>query len=142
MYGCDVCQEVCPWNTRRVVSACSEWQPQPALDAPTLLALWEASDAELDAIRGRGPMTRVSTPDLRRNLAIAIGNADGLVPATVLDAGADGDPARPSLEAPGVIDAIDWARRRLTAREGAGESGQRPLDPDQPRGSAGRMIGA
>ena len=85
VYGCDICQEVCPWNSRPVASARPEWQPQEALDAPTLLALWEASDADLDAIRMRGPMSRVSTPGLRRNLAIAIGNADGLVPAAALE---------------------------------------------------------
>jgi epoxyqueuosine reductase len=136
VYGCDVCQEVCPWNARRVVSARPEWQPQPALDAPTLVALWEASDAELDTIRARGPMTRVSTQDLRRNLAIAIGNAYGRVPASVLDVGADGDPARPSLEVPGVVDAIAWARRRLGACEGAGYSGQ-PQPPDSPERAAG-----
>ena len=98
VYGCDICQEVCPWNSRPVASARPEWQPQEALDAPTLLALWEATDADLDAIRMRGPMSRVSTPGLRRNLAIAIGNADGLVPAAALDRGRD-DPERPSLAA-------------------------------------------
>jgi epoxyqueuosine reductase len=133
VYGCDVCQEVCPWNARRVASARPEWQPQPALDAPTLVALWEASDAELDAIRARGPMSRVSTPDLRRNLAIAIGNADGRVPRSVLDACTGADPARPSLDAPGVVDAIAWARDRLGAWEAAGQSRQPdPVDPRRP----------
>jgi epoxyqueuosine reductase len=130
VYGCDICQEVCPWNARRVVSPRREWQPQAALDAPTLLALWEASDAELDAIRARGPMTRASTPDLRRNLAVAIGNADGRVPPSALDACTGGDPARPSLNAPGVVDAIEWARRRLAGCEAAGQSRQsQPSDP-------------
>ena len=62
VYGCDICQDVCPWNSRPVASARPEWQPQAALDAPTLLALWEASDAELDAIRMRGPMSRAPRP--------------------------------------------------------------------------------
>jgi epoxyqueuosine reductase len=132
VYGCDVCQEVCPWNSRPVASARPEWQPQAALDAPTLLSLWEASDAELDAIRTRGPMSRVSTPGLRRNLAIAIGNAGGLVPAAVL-ARATGDPARPSLEEPSVVDAIAWARARLDARGAA----SRPPDA-----VAGRIMDA
>jgi epoxyqueuosine reductase len=112
VYGCDVCQEVCPWNSRPVASARPEWQPQEALDAPTLLALWKATDAELDAIRMHGPMSRVSTPGLRRNLAIAIGNAGGAVPAAALDVTA-GRPARPSLDDPAVLDAIAWARARL-----------------------------
>jgi epoxyqueuosine reductase len=118
VYGCDICQEVCPWNSRPVASARPEWQPQPALDAPTLLSLWNASDAELDAIRSRGPMSRVSTSGLRRNLAIAIGNAGGLVPAAVLETGA-GDPARASLADPAVIEAVAWARTRLAWSNGA-----------------------
>jgi epoxyqueuosine reductase len=112
VYGCDICQEVCPWNSRPVASARPEWQPQEALDAPTLLTLWEASDADLDAIRMRGPMSRVSTPGLRRNLAIAIGNADGVVPVTALEVSPD-DPERPSLRDPAVADAIAWAVARL-----------------------------
>jgi epoxyqueuosine reductase len=112
VYGCDVCQEVCPWNSRPVASARPEWQPQEALDAPTLLALWKATDAELDAIRMRGPMSRVSTQGLRRNLAIAIGNANGAVPPAALDV-TEGRPARPSLDDPAVLDAIAWARARL-----------------------------
>ncbi len=114
VYGCDICQEVCPWNSRPVASARPEWQPQAALDAPTLQVLWEATDAELDAIRMHGPMSRVSTPGLRRNLAIAIGNAGGRVPTSALRAGVDDD-ARPSLRDPAVLEAIGWARTRLEA---------------------------
>jgi epoxyqueuosine reductase len=130
VYGCDICQEVCPWNSRPVPSAQPEWQPQEALDAPTLLALWEATDADLDAIRMRGPMSRVSTSGLRRNLAIAIGNADGLVPAAALERRAD-DPERPSLADPAVIDAIAWALARLA-------DGHRRLSA--PCGGGGRIM--
>jgi epoxyqueuosine reductase len=130
VYGCDICQEVCPWNSRPVPSAQPEWQPQEALDAPTLLALWEATDADLDAIRMRGPMSRVSTSGLRRNLAIAIGNADGLVPAAALERRAD-DPERPSLADPAVIDAIAWALARLA-------DGDRRLSA--PCGGGGRIM--
>jgi hypothetical protein len=75
-------------------------------------------------------MSRVSTPGLRRNLAIAIGNAGGLVPAAVLETGA-GDPARASLADPAVIEAVAWARTRLAGSNGA---------PTAPGTGSGRIM--
>ncbi|MBP1634237.1 MAG: queG, partial [Acidobacteria bacterium] len=40
VYGCDICQDVCPWNQAAPVSAAVEWQPRPGLDAPRLADLW------------------------------------------------------------------------------------------------------
>jgi hypothetical protein len=77
-------------------------------------------------------MSRVSTTGLRRNLAIAIGNAGGLVPATSLEVDAD-DRERPSLADPAVADAIAWARARLADGDSAltapGVGGGRIMDP-------------
>jgi hypothetical protein len=56
-------------------------------------------------------MTRAPVASMRRNLAIAIGNSAGAVPPDLLDE--DRDPARPSLSAPGVAEAIGWARGRI-----------------------------
>jgi epoxyqueuosine reductase len=120
VYGCDVCQEVCPWNARPIVTSQPEWRPQPELQTPTLVSLWQASDEALDAIRDSGPMSRVSTAGLRRNLAIAIGNAGGRVPGSVLDIPEEGEPTRASLNDPAVRDAIEWAHTRLAAQERAG----------------------
>jgi epoxyqueuosine reductase len=113
VYGCDVCQEVCPWNEHPAVSGAPEWQPRPGLDRRSLAELWRLSDAELRALVRGGPMTRAKVAGLRRNLAVAIGNAEGAVPADLLDAGDRPDPDRPSLGDPAVASAVQWARRRL-----------------------------
>jgi len=56
-------------------------------------------------------MTRAPVASLRRNLAIAIGNSAGHVPGDLLDD--EPDEERRTLSAPGVVDAIAWARERL-----------------------------
>ncbi|HXE81233.1 MAG TPA: tRNA epoxyqueuosine(34) reductase QueG [Vicinamibacterales bacterium] len=113
VYGCDICQEVCPWNERPAVSAAPEWQPRAAFDRRSLVDLWRLSDDELRALVHGGPMTRAKVVGLRRNLAIAIGNSAGVVPPDLLDGAENEDPARPSLQDPGVVAAIHWSRRRL-----------------------------
>jgi epoxyqueuosine reductase len=75
VYGCDICQEVCPWNARAPVSADPHWQPRPAFDAPGLADLAGQSDeAWTIALRGSA-MKRAKVAGLRRNLAVASANA-------------------------------------------------------------------
>jgi epoxyqueuosine reductase len=40
-YGCDICQDVCPYNQPAPVSQDPVWQPRRAFDAPDLVALWQ-----------------------------------------------------------------------------------------------------
>src|SRR5688572_16516795 len=78
VYGCDICQEVCPYNRPAPVSRDPAWQPRPALDNVTLAELWSRPDADLRrAIKGT-PMTRAKVAGVRRNTAVALGNAGGL----------------------------------------------------------------
>ena len=123
VYGCDICQEVCPWNERPAVSGAPEWQPRDALDRRALADLWRLTDAELRALARGGPMTRAKVAGMRRNLAVAIGNAAGMVPPDLLDEPGPEDPERPSLGDPGVAAAVAWARARLRSR-GADARGQ------------------
>jgi epoxyqueuosine reductase len=116
VYGCDICQEVCPWNRSPAVSPAAEWTPRPGLAQPSLVALWQASDEALEALAAGGPMTRAPVASIRRNLAIAIGNSAGDVAEDLLVDSSD--PARPSLREPGVADAVRWARARLRGGQG------------------------
>jgi epoxyqueuosine reductase len=79
VYGCDVCQEVCPWNQVAPTSDDPAWQPRPAWDGVDILALAEKTDVELaEALRGSA-MQRTKVAGLRRNLQVALGN--GQTPA-------------------------------------------------------------
>jgi epoxyqueuosine reductase len=72
VYGCDVCQEVCPWNAVAPRSADPVWQPRPAWDGVDLLSLAERSDAELSAAMHGSAMRRAKVQGLRRNIAAAL----------------------------------------------------------------------
>lgn len=76
VYGCDVCQDVCPYNHGAPVSDDAPWQPRPAFDRVSLDDLASRSDDDLRASLRRSPMKRTGVRGLRRNLSIARGRLD------------------------------------------------------------------
>jgi epoxyqueuosine reductase len=76
IYGCDVCQEVCPWNQLAPRSTDPAWQPRAMWDQPSVVELWDRTDQELaDAMKGSA-MRRTKVAGLRRNLAVARENLE------------------------------------------------------------------
>lgn len=76
VYGCDVCQEVCPWNAMAPHSADPAWQPRGVWDGVALATLDTVSDDELaDALKASA-MRRAKVRGLRRNLRTALHNAE------------------------------------------------------------------
>jgi epoxyqueuosine reductase len=106
VYGCDICQEVCPYNRPAPRSDAAEWQPRAGLDLPRLVDLWHRPDAELRRMTKGGPMTRARIAGLRRNIAVAIGNS---ADAEAIDSLDGDDLDRPSLADALVREHIDWA---------------------------------
>jgi epoxyqueuosine reductase len=76
VYGCDVCQEVCPWNAVAPRSDDPAWQPRAAWDRVDLRTLSARSDDELAAALKRSPMKRTKAAGLRRNVAVALENIE------------------------------------------------------------------
>jgi epoxyqueuosine reductase len=74
VWGCDICQDVCPWNLAAATSADPAWHGAPR-DGESASALWLQSDDELHRIVKGSAMTYVPLSRLRRNLAVAIGNS-------------------------------------------------------------------
>ena len=79
VFGCDICQEACPWN-QRFAEPSSEpaYRPERPLRRGSLLALFMeilAMDDEGFRARFRGsPIKRAKREGLLRNLAVALGN--------------------------------------------------------------------
>ncbi|WP_025745979.1 tRNA epoxyqueuosine(34) reductase QueG [Kallotenue papyrolyticum] len=75
IYGCDVCQEVCPWNQRwGRFSAWPEFRPDPERVAPRLLDLIRLDDEQFRARFRGSPIKRTKRRGLLRNVAVALGN--------------------------------------------------------------------
>lgn len=109
-YGCDICQEVCPWNLSPSVPASPDraWQARDGLAAPKLLELWRRSDDELRALLKGSAMKRAGITRLRRNLATAIANAGdaGAIDALTAEAG-------PTCRDALVSEHVAWAVEKL-----------------------------
>ena len=119
IYGCDICQEVCPWNAAPRHSAIAAWQPRRAFDRPYLVELWRRSDAQLREPLVGSAMRRAGVTRLRRNLAVAIGNCGDPAAAEAFAErpGAGGD--SPSRTDALVAEHVEWATRKLEGRTDA-----------------------
>jgi len=76
VYGCDICQEVCPWNASAPASDDPAWQPRAAWDMRTIVELSRMSDDDLRAAMRGSAMRRTRVAGLRRNIAVAAHNGE------------------------------------------------------------------
>jgi epoxyqueuosine reductase len=73
VFGCDICQEACPWNEDVPVSPIEEFAPRPGIANPDLEWMANLSEGEFDE-RFRGSvMRRAGLEGLRRNARTAAG---------------------------------------------------------------------
>lgn len=75
VFGCDICQDVCPWNRKSPLGADPELEARPELVNPALEALAAMNEAEFEACFNGSPVRRAGFWGLRRNIAIAMGNS-------------------------------------------------------------------
>ncbi|MDR1990005.1 MAG: tRNA epoxyqueuosine(34) reductase QueG [Acidobacteriaceae bacterium] len=71
VYGCDICQDVCPWNLTAAVSPDRPWQPRAAWDGRSVADFEAMSDEALQVALRKSPMKRTKLAGLRRNIAVA-----------------------------------------------------------------------
>jgi epoxyqueuosine reductase len=109
-FGCDICQDVCPWNRRRRHFGSQPFAPRPGLAAPALTELAALDDEAFRARFRRSPIKRSKRRGLLRNVAVAMGNSGhaGFRPALERLA-RDEDPL--------IREHAQWALGRLGAPE-------------------------
>lgn len=125
VFGCDICQEVCPWNRKAAFGSEPRFSPRDRLQAPELIPLLELSQEEFSALFRHSAVKRTKRRGLLRNVCVALGNS--------------GDPAAvPPLvralthEEPLVRGHAAWALGRLGGGEAiAGLAGALEQETDE-----------
>jgi len=75
VFGCDICQDVCPWNRKAPIAADPGLQARAELVNPALEWLADLEEAEFERCFNGSPVRRAKFLGLRRNAAIAMGNS-------------------------------------------------------------------
>lgn len=74
LFGCDVCQTVCPWNNSVPQTAESDFFPQEELNPVDLQSLFDLDESQFREQYRRTPLWRAHRRGLLRNSAIVLGN--------------------------------------------------------------------
>ena len=75
IYGCDICQEVCPWNkSRQKIAQNKDFKARQDLFAPKLLDLFPMTQEQFSARFKKSPIKRAKREGFLRNVLVAMGN--------------------------------------------------------------------
>jgi epoxyqueuosine reductase len=74
IFGCDICQEVCPWNKDVPMTTEERFRPRDDVTGAELVELMNLSDEEFQSRFGDTPVERAKRRGLLRNVAVALGN--------------------------------------------------------------------
>lgn len=115
IFGCDICQEVCPYNKKATAGNHLEFAPNEPEDSQPDLFGWLKLTARQEEFKQKfkaTPLLRSKRTGLRRNIAVALGNSADTTAlpeiATALENEAD----------PMVREHLEWARAQITKRFG------------------------
>jgi epoxyqueuosine reductase len=163
LFGCDVCQDVCPWNQREVARHAAErhggrslqdaaFQPSAEMNPVDLIRLFDLDDEAFRARFRHTPLWRAKRRGILRNAAIVLGNqrAAGAFPVLIRGL-SDAEPlvrgaCAWALGRIGGPEAAAAVRQRLTLEEDEGvkrelaAAGQEQPRPAHPERHGGRSL--
>jgi len=108
LFGCDICQDVCPWNSEAPTSSEPTFFPQDSLNPIELAALFDLDEPAFRQRFRQTPLWRSHRRGLLRNAAIVLGNQRDANAIAALCKGLNDDE-------PLVRGAAAWALGELTS---------------------------
>jgi epoxyqueuosine reductase len=75
LFGCDICQDVCPWNRKAPSTEAPQFQPQPNLRPVDASRLLQLTPEQFEAEFASTPLARPGRTGILRNAAIMLGNS-------------------------------------------------------------------
>ena len=106
VFGCDICQDVCPWNRKAPIAISKDLPMRKELVNPALQWLAAMDGSQFNRVFRGSPLERTRRKRVLRNLAIAMGNSGSPDFLRQLDHWTAGDD-------PILAEAAAWAAARL-----------------------------
>jgi epoxyqueuosine reductase len=129
VFGCDICQDVCPWNRRAPIGAMPDMEARPDLVNPPLEELAAMDNAAFRRTFRGSPLERTGRKRLHRNVALAMGNSGDQRHAERLRGWSESEDAV-------LAESAQWALERLGANAEEADTGDAALlaslEPDIP----------
>ena len=75
LFGCDICQEVCPWNSKAVTTKEPAFAERPELSKPDMKSLLELDSDGFNRLFKGNAIKRPKRRGFLRNVAVALGNS-------------------------------------------------------------------
>ncbi len=75
VFGCDVCQDVCPWNRRAAFTLKEQFLPREKFLAPEFSWLLSLDEEEFRNVFRKSPVKRSKRRGFMRNVLVAVGNS-------------------------------------------------------------------
>ncbi len=118
VFGCDICQDVCPWNRKAPFTTEAAFAPRENMVAPSLPELTEMDETAFRERFRRSPIKRAKWRGFMRNVLVALGNSGQKKYRTVV--------GRFLRHADGMVaETAAWAYRRL--QNGSDREATKPL---------------